>query len=439
LTAPSWPAGTAPSGSADAPKTYVGLFKDDNIAVLDLVDNRVLRTVPIPPGPHGLVITPDGRKVYVSSDGASTVSVIDTRTDQVVTSLEVGPNPHGLAMSPDGRRVLVSAFGANQAMILDTASDTIIGQIAVPLPHNGAISPDGKMAYVGSQQQGATALVVLNLVNVKEVAKVALDKTPRGLDLSPDGRWLYSTVAGVNAVRVLDTASNQIVGEIPTGASSHVAVFAPKGHNAMAVSQGPGALEMFDPARHAVSGTVKVGQAPHWLAVSTDGRIAWVTNEGSDDVAIVDVDQRRVLATIPVGRAPRKIAVQPGAGIPPSAPGGRSGMLDTQGGADHGSSDARGQTVLTLTAGDYHFASALLRGGAWLALTLAVENSSGTLHNISVPALQIDQDILPRGNVNVRVTLPPPGVFNLFCKLHEALGMHGQLTVEATQASGNTP
>ena len=26
-------------------------------------------------GPHGLVITPNGRKVYVSSDGATSVSV----------------------------------------------------------------------------------------------------------------------------------------------------------------------------------------------------------------------------------------------------------------------------------------------------------------------------------------------------------------------------
>jgi YVTN family beta-propeller protein len=80
----------------------VGLFKDNAVAVLDLIANRMLRTIPIPPGPHGLVITPDGRKVYVSSNGASTVSIIDTRTDQVMASIEVGPNPHGLAISPDG-------------------------------------------------------------------------------------------------------------------------------------------------------------------------------------------------------------------------------------------------------------------------------------------------------------------------------------------------
>src|SRR5437763_12845339 len=114
----------APAG----PKAYVGLFKDNAVAVLDTGANSVLGTIPIPPGPHGLVVTPDGRKVYVSSDGASTVSVIDTATDQVMATIEVGSTPHGLAISADGRQVLVSDFGTNQSMIIDTATDRIVGR-----------------------------------------------------------------------------------------------------------------------------------------------------------------------------------------------------------------------------------------------------------------------------------------------------------------------
>src|SRR5712692_407093 len=112
-----------PVEAAAAPKVYIGLFKDNAVAVLDSSTNRVQGTVPVPQGPHGLAITPDGRKVYVSSDGASTVSVIDTATDKVVAAIEVGVNPHGLAMSRDGRKLLVSAFGSNRSLIIDTASD----------------------------------------------------------------------------------------------------------------------------------------------------------------------------------------------------------------------------------------------------------------------------------------------------------------------------
>src|SRR5215510_14120641 len=103
----AWAMGLGSPWAAGTPKVYVGLFKDDAVAVIDTGQNKVLTTIPVPKGPHGLVVTPDGRKVYVSSDGASTVSVIDPGLDRVVGSIEVGANPHGLAVSGDGSRVLV--------------------------------------------------------------------------------------------------------------------------------------------------------------------------------------------------------------------------------------------------------------------------------------------------------------------------------------------
>src|SRR5262249_52797568 len=63
----AWPAHA--QSPAAAPKAYVGLFKDNAVAVIDTATPRVLGTIPVPAGPHGLVLTPDGRKAYVSSDG----------------------------------------------------------------------------------------------------------------------------------------------------------------------------------------------------------------------------------------------------------------------------------------------------------------------------------------------------------------------------------
>src|SRR5437899_10925133 len=97
-----WVVGTGSLWAAGAPKAYVGVFKDDAVAVIDTAQNKVLSTISVPKGPHGLVVTPDGRKVYVSSDGAATVSVIDTAADRVGASIDVGDNPHGLALF--GRR-----------------------------------------------------------------------------------------------------------------------------------------------------------------------------------------------------------------------------------------------------------------------------------------------------------------------------------------------
>jgi YVTN family beta-propeller protein len=153
----AWAVGTGSLSAAGTPKAYVGLFKDDAVAVLDTAQNKVLGTIAAPKGPHGLVVTPDGHKVYVSSDGASTVSIIDTATDRVVASIDVGANPHGLAVSGDGSRVLVLGWGSNRALIIDTVTDRVIGEVPVAQPHNGTLSRDGRTGWVASQQQGATA------------------------------------------------------------------------------------------------------------------------------------------------------------------------------------------------------------------------------------------------------------------------------------------
>ena len=434
--APAPTLGTARSPDrADAPKAYVGLFKDNAVAVVDTLADRVLSTIPVPPGPHGLVVTPDGRKAYVSSDGASTVSVIDTATDRVMRSIEVGPTPHGLAITPNGDRVLVAGFGSNRAEIVDTSSDQVVGQVPVPQPHNSAISPDGRTAYVGSQQQGATALAILDLTAMAQLGSVPLDRTPRALSFSPDGKWLYFTVAGADAVQVLDPATNQVVAHIAVGASPHFPVFTPDGQYGLVVSQGPGELALLDPASSSVSATLTVGSAPHWIAISSDGRTAYVTNETSNDLSVVDLASRQVTATMPVGNGPRKIAVQPGPAVS-AAPGPSTGTttqasgsikLGDAGLADHGMTDATGHVSLKLEADDYYFSPTFIRGQPGQKLTLEVANESGTLHNLSMPALGLDNDIPPRGTAEVEVSFPDSGTVRFFCKFHAALGMSGEL------------
>jgi YVTN family beta-propeller protein len=393
---------------AAAPKVYVGLFKDDAVAVIDTSTNKVLRTISVPKGPHGLVVTPDGAKVYVSSDGDSTVSVIDTATDRVVRSVDVGPNPHGLAIAPDGSRVLVSAWGANQALFIDTATDQIVGRVPVAQAHNGALSADGRTAWVGSQQQGATALVRIDVPTQKEVARVPLDRTPRALDLSRDGRRLYFTVAGQAAVLVLDTTSQQIVAQIPVGASPHQAPLTADGRWALVPSQGPGELGIIDTSGDTVAGTVTVGKTPHWVGSSSDGTLAYVTNEGSNDVSVVQLAGRKVVTTIPVGNAPRKVAVQPGV-ITSSAPTASSGVA--------------------LRVDDYFFEPRVIQGRAGQPLRLRIENAASTLHNLSAPGLGIDRDLPPKSRVEIDVTVPRSGPVEFFCKFHGPLGQQGQLVV----------
>src|SRR5262249_26429337 len=289
---------------------------------------------------------------------------------------------------------------------------------------------------------------ILDLVHKTQSGQVPLDKTPRALALSPDGKRLYVTVAGADSVQVLDLASTRIVSQIPVGASPHHPLFTPDGSARLGVSQGPGVLAILDPTRDTVSATIAVGKAPHWIAASSDGRTAYVSNEGSNDVSVVDLVHHTVTATVPVGNAPRKIVVQPGPGSTATAsPAGSTGttMVEQSQGqaipsgnapaADHGTQDVRRKTEVHLEADDYYFAPTFLRGQPGQTVKLEIENESGTLHNFSLPALGLDKDLAPKGTVEVEVTFPPSGELRFFCKFHAALGMHGALLAgDATPA-----
>jgi YVTN family beta-propeller protein len=308
----------AQPATVNAPKAYVGVFKDNAIAVIDTGTNKVVKTIPVPVGPHGLVMTLDGHFVYVSSDGDTKVSVIDTTTDTIVNTIEVGKAPNGLTLTSDGKQLLVAVFGAGQVVFIDTTTNKIVGQVAVPSPHNTAVSPDGKIAYVSANYAAdpniPTTLAILDVAARTKIGDVTLAQTSqiaRTLNFSPDGKTLYFTQVGVNAVQVLDTASNKITAQIPTGAAPHHVMFTPAGNSLLVVSQMANELALIDPKTNAITVKIPVGQKPHWIATTSDGAVAYVTNENGNSVSVVNLYTQAVVATIAVGNAPRKIVVQP--------------------------------------------------------------------------------------------------------------------------------
>lgn len=297
------------SVQAADPKAYVGNFKDNTVSVIDTGKGAVTATIPVAAGPHGMVLSPDGRTLYVSGDGSSQVSVIDTATDTAARALEVGKAPHGLAMLPDGKRLLVAVYAEDRIGVWDTASGTQVGSIAVAKPHTVAILPDGKKAYVASQQPGSFSLAVIDLAAGAVLRQIALDKPPRDLEASLDGRAIFATVAGENAVLVIDTGSDSVVARVATGVSPHIAAPIKGGNLGGVVVQGPGEYTLFDVATRAVVRSIAVGKQPHWAATSGDGKAAYVSNEGSNDLSIVDIASGAV-RNVAVGTAPRKVVVQ---------------------------------------------------------------------------------------------------------------------------------
>ena len=380
---------------AAGPKAYVGNFKDSTVSVVDTGAAAVIKTIAVAAGPHGMAVSPDGRLVFVAGDASSGVSVIDTVSDTIVRTVDVGPSPHGLAMLPDGRTVLVGVYGADRIAFVDVASGAVVATVPVAKPHTIAVRPDGKVAYVASQEPGQFALVVVDLASRSVARRIDLDKPPRDPEFSADGKFLYVTAAGINALRVIDAASDRQVAEIATGPSPHLGKWFAGAAVGAIVVQGPGELLLFDPASQAALRSVAVGKQPHWMA--SDGKTVWVTNEGSNDVSAVDLASGKT-TTIAVGNAPRKIVVQPAAAKAAAAGG--------------------------VSIANFAFAPATVSVPA--GSTVAWRNDDGAPHAIAFADGAPPSDLLLPGQAFSR-TFARAGRFDYACSVHPY--MRGTVTV----------
>jgi YVTN family beta-propeller protein len=295
------------------PKVYVGNFKDNTVSVIDTATNAVVATIPVAAGPHGMSMSSDNKWLYVSGDGSTLVSVIDTATDSVVRAIEVGKSPHGAVLSPDNKYLLVAVNGESKVVFVDTAAQMVVSTIPIGKPHTIAVRPDGKIAYVSSQEPGRFSLVEIDLIAREVLRSIPIDKTPRDLEYGYTGKAVYFTKAGTNAIEVLSPAKNKVIAEIPTGVSPHYANYVRNAMAGLAVVQGPGEVLLFDPKTNKPIRSIKVGEQPHWLAVSQDGKVAFVTNEGANTLSIVDIASGNS-TVVAVGNQPRKVVVQQMAG-----------------------------------------------------------------------------------------------------------------------------
>src|SRR5512146_2245439 len=211
----------AASSAHAGPKAYVGNFTDNTVSVIDTSTGRVIATIPVAAGPHGMAISQDGSTVYVTGDGSSSLNVIDTATYRVTKTVDVGKKPNGITLTPDGKLLLVTLYGEDRIALVDTTTDDVAGTIPIPKPHTVSVEPSGKLAYATSQEPGHFGLAVIDLGSRSVVRTVPLDKSPRDGEFGDAGKRFYFTQAGVAAVQVLDPASDKIVAQIPTGVSPH--------------------------------------------------------------------------------------------------------------------------------------------------------------------------------------------------------------------------
>ena len=122
--------------------------------------------VPPQPSPTPEIRLYQKLRVFVASESTDQVWVMEAAPDspfQMVAKIPVGRMPHQMAVSPDGKFVAVNNRMANTTSIIDPIALKEITRIPVgKQPHGLSFSPDGKMLYVGHEKDNYIAAIQTN-------------------------------------------------------------------------------------------------------------------------------------------------------------------------------------------------------------------------------------------------------------------------------------
>ncbi len=163
--------------------------------------------------------------------------------------------------------------------------------------------------YVSNEKDNTLSVIDAATMTVTQTLKVG--KQPRGILLSPDGRWLYICASSDDAIQVMDTATNRLVHNLPSGEDPETFALTPDGKRLYVANENSNSVTVIDVDSRRVAAQFDVGVEPEGMAVSPDGKTAINTSETTSLVHWVDTATNQVIDNTPVGQRPRVAVFSP--------------------------------------------------------------------------------------------------------------------------------
>jgi YVTN family beta-propeller protein len=198
---------------------------------LDLRDPHtweLIASIPVPPrGVNHADFSPDGRHLYVSCEFSGYMAKVDLVEHRVVADREVGVEPIDVKLSPDAQVLFVADQARDGVILVDPGDLHEIGFIPTGKGAHGLyFSRDVSRLYVSNRKGGSVSVIDVASRAVVETWAIPGGGSPDMGGVSIDGTRLWLGGRYDSEVYVFDTATGDIVRQIPTGAAPHgVAVF----------------------------------------------------------------------------------------------------------------------------------------------------------------------------------------------------------------------
>ncbi|MBL8842914.1 MAG: YncE family protein [Planctomycetes bacterium] len=328
----------APPDAPAATGTLVVLNKAAaSASLIDLSLGREVARVATGVGPHEVIVSPDGRTAVVCDYGeqqpGSTLTLFDVASAKQLKTIDLAPHrrPHGIMWLGEEARVAVTSETSKALLIVDLESGKVSATIATgqEATHMVALAPACDRAYTANISSGT--LTALDLVAETSLGNVKTGAGCEGIDVTPDGAFVWTANRAADTVSVVDTASLQVVATLPCASFPIRCKATPDGRHVLVSCAKSGDVALFDavekklvariatalaapaaPADQSTLGNEFAGSSvPIGILVHPDGKFAYVAHGNADLVSILDLATRTQVGTLATGKAPDGLGWSP--------------------------------------------------------------------------------------------------------------------------------
>lgn len=157
-------------------------------------------------------------------------------------------------------------------------------------------------AYVSNERSNTVSVIDTNKWEVVKTIKVG--QRPRGIAYTKDQKYVLVAVGDDDTIQMIDTATNQVVGTLPSGPDPELFVEAPDGTLYVA-NEDDNTVTIIDVASRAQIGDIQVGVEPEGMGISPDGKVLINTSETTNMAHFIDTSTRKVVDSVLVDARPR--------------------------------------------------------------------------------------------------------------------------------------
>lgn len=313
------------------PRAYICQADSGIVSVLNQTSGSTVTEIKMPASPLGATVSHDGNRVYVSN--GYNVSVLDARKNEITGNIQTRAQPTGyLAISPDDKHLFVVCNGGLSIIDLTSSKGNETAFVDGVTAMDIEISKDGKYLY--TTDWGKCALQVTNTQTGKlemtlnllsgdqpqgttlwQGGQVATAGQAVGLDVSPDGRQAAVGIWAGSFVPIVDLQSLAMEETVSLNGRSYQGVAYSSDGNRLYLAHYDGnRIVVLDTLSYSLIGYFPVANSPKNIEITPDGKYMYVTHEaGKIEILSLPGGHRLKTLNIIASKDGKNIAFNPAA------------------------------------------------------------------------------------------------------------------------------